>query len=73
MGVILYFIHDASPKQHKTRALVDRALDLVVGLLPLAPQLAPVFGDAIGSILADAGLLGSPASPTRLGARTHKR
>jgi AcrR family transcriptional regulator len=59
MGVLLYFIHDASPKQHKTRALVDRSLDLVVGLLPLAPQLAPVFGSAIGSILADAGLLGA--------------
>jgi AcrR family transcriptional regulator len=62
MGVLLYFIHDASPKQHKTRALVDRSLDLVVGLLPLAPQLAPVLGDAIGTILADAGLLGGGAS-----------
>ena len=60
MGVMLYFIHDASPKQHKTRALVDRTLDLVVGLLPLAPQLAPMFGAAIGSILAEAGLLGGP-------------
>lgn len=59
MGVILYFIHDTSPRQEKTRALVDRSLDLVVGLLPLAPQLAPVFGDAIGAILADAGLLGA--------------
>ena len=68
MGVILFFIHDNSPKQHKTRALVDRTLDLVVGLLPLAPQLAPMFGDAIGSILADAGLLG-PAASWRPGAQ----
>ena len=58
MGVMLYFIHDASRGQQKTRALVDRSLDLVVGLLPIAPQLAPLFGDAIGSILADSGLLG---------------
>lgn len=58
MGVMLYFIHDASPKQHKTRTLVDHTLDLVVGLLPLAPQLAPMFGAAIGSILGEAGLLG---------------
>lgn len=59
MGVILYFIHDTSPRQEKTRGLVDRSLDLVVGLLPLAPQLAPVFGDAVGAILRDAGLLGA--------------
>jgi AcrR family transcriptional regulator len=58
MGVMLYFIHDGSRGQHQTRALVDRALDLVTGLLPIAPQLAPMFGDAIGSILSDAGLLG---------------
>ena len=57
MGVLLYFVHDASRRQHKTRALVDRSLDLVTGLLPVAPVLAPMFGDAIGSILADAGLL----------------
>ena len=57
MGVMLYFIHDMSRGQHKTRALVDRSLDLVAGLLPIAPQLAPMFGDAIGSILTDAGLL----------------
>ena len=71
MGVMLYFIHDESPKQHKTRTLVDRTLDLVAGLLPLAPallspapsartpHLAPMFGAAIGSILAEAGLLGA--------------
>jgi AcrR family transcriptional regulator len=59
MGMILYFIHDASPKQQRTRVLVDQSLDLVVTLLPLAPGLFPVFGHAIGSILAEAGLLGS--------------
>lgn len=61
MGMLLYFVHDSSRGQHKTRALVDRSLDLVVGLLPVAPQLAPMFGDAIATILGDAGLL--PTSP----------
>ncbi len=61
MGVMLYFIHDESPRQERTRALVDRSLDLVTTLLPVAPQLAPMFGDAIGAILADAGLLGNSA------------
>ena len=80
MGVMLYFIHDTSPKQQKTRTLVDHTLDLVVGLLPLAPQLAPMFGAAIGSILAEAGLLGGAGDvpgpdrdPPHLGARAHKR
>ncbi len=63
MGVVLFFIHDTSPKQQRTRALVDSSLDLVVNLLPLAPGLFPVFGHAIGSILADAGLL-APAPPS---------
>ena len=57
MGVMLFFVHDASRGQQKTRALVDRSLDLVAGLLPMAPLLAPMFGDAIGGILTDAGLL----------------
>jgi AcrR family transcriptional regulator len=60
MGVILYFIHDASPKQQRTRALVDQSLDLVCNILPLAPGLFPLFGPAIGSILANAGLVTPP-------------
>lgn len=59
MGVILYLIHDASPKQERTRALVDRSLDLVVGLLPVAPAVFPMFGQGIATILSDAGLMGS--------------
>lgn len=62
MGVLLYFVHDASPKQQKSRVLVDCSLDLVAGLLPLAPQLAPMFGTAIGAILAEAGLMAAPES-----------
>ena len=43
-------------------------LDLVVTLVPLAPALAPMFGDAIGSILTEAGLLGGgPAASWRPG------
>ncbi len=58
MGMLLYFIRDTSPKQDKTRKLVDHSLDLVCGLLPVAPQLAPMFGGQIARILAEAGLLG---------------
>jgi AcrR family transcriptional regulator len=58
MGVLLYFVHDKSVGQTKTKALVDRTLDLVCELLPVAPAIAPVFGERVGSILADAGLLG---------------
>jgi AcrR family transcriptional regulator len=59
MGVMLYFIHDRSPKQEKTRALTDRTLDLVCGMLPMAPDLAPVLGAQIASVLAQADLLGA--------------
>ena len=57
MGVMLYFIHDPSPKQEKTRKLVDRTLDLVCGLLPMAPELAPIVGIQVASVLSEAGLL----------------
>lgn len=57
MGVLLYFVHDRSKKQDKTRKLVDQALDMVCGLLPVAPELAPMFGGAVAAILEDADLL----------------
>jgi AcrR family transcriptional regulator len=57
MGVLLYFVHDRSKKQEKTRRLVDQALDMVCGLLPIAPELAPMFGGQVASILEDAELL----------------
>jgi AcrR family transcriptional regulator len=57
MGVMLYFIHDRSPKQEKTRRLVDRTLDLVCGMLPMAPDLAPVIGVQVASVLSEAGIL----------------
>lgn len=57
MGLMLFFVHDSSKKQEKTRRLVDRALDFVVRILPIAPELAPVFGADVASMLAEAGLL----------------
>jgi AcrR family transcriptional regulator len=57
MGVLLYFVHDRSKGQMKTRRLVDQTLDMVCGLLPIAPELAPMFGGPIATILAEADLL----------------
>lgn len=57
MGVLLYFVHDRSKKQERTRRLVDQALDMVCGLLPIAPELAPMFGGTVAAILKDADLL----------------
>jgi len=44
MGVLILFIYDRSPRQQRTRALVDGAIDLTVRLLSLAktPILKPV-------------------------------
>lgn len=57
MGVLLYFVHDRSKKQEKTRRLVDQSLDMVCGLLPIAPELAPMFGGQVAAILREAELL----------------
>jgi len=57
MAFILYFLHDTSPQQQKSRVLVDQVLDLVVGVLPLAPSLAPVLGQQLAKVLRDADLL----------------
>ena len=58
MGVLLYFAHDESPRQTKTRALVDGALDLgvmVLGVLGTAP-FAPLRAQ-LRRLLEDAELL----------------
>jgi hypothetical protein len=57
MGVLLYFVHDRSKGQEKTRRLVDQTLDLVCALFPIAPALAPMLGGQIATILAQAELL----------------
>jgi len=56
MGVLLYFLHDRSPRQEKTRELTDGALDLAVPLLAAAPMLSGVLAPLAG-VLARAGLL----------------
>lgn len=58
MGTMLYFAHDASPDQEKTRALVDGALDLSVMVLTMlgAPPFFAIRGQ-LNKVLTDAGLL----------------
>jgi AcrR family transcriptional regulator len=62
MGILVYFVYDASPNQERTRKLVDGALALVVRLLALArfPLLKP-FRGSLFALLRDAGLF--PSSP----------
>jgi AcrR family transcriptional regulator len=58
MGILLYFANDESPRQKKTRALVDGALDLTVAAvtaLSISP-LEPVRKQ-LAAILREAGLL----------------
>ncbi len=58
MGVLLYFLYDDSPRQQKTRRLVDGAVALYVATLKLA-RLA-VFGGVrrkVVALLGDAGVL----------------
>lgn len=44
MGLILYWIHDISPSQEKTRALIERSLRILVRLLQLSslPLMRPL-------------------------------
>lgn len=58
MGVLLYFLFDASPEQRRTRALVDAAVDVVVDVKRVAtsPILRPLRR-RVFAILRDAGLL----------------
>jgi AcrR family transcriptional regulator len=44
MGLILYWIHDVSPSQEKTRALIEKSLRIIVRLLRLSslPLMRPL-------------------------------
>jgi AcrR family transcriptional regulator len=55
LGMILFFVHDPSPKQERTRHLVDGALDLVAQLPRLGPALPPLARH-MSTLLRDAGL-----------------
>jgi AcrR family transcriptional regulator len=62
MGILLYFLYDASPQQRRTRRLIDAAVDFAVDARRVAtsPLLRPVRKRVFG-ILRDAGLL-TPAA-----------
>ena len=58
MGVLLYFLHDSSAGQRRTRRLIDAAVDFVVDTrrVAISPLLRPVRRRVL-NILRDAGLL----------------
>jgi AcrR family transcriptional regulator len=62
LGIILFFVHDTSPKQEQTRRLVDGTLDLVAQLPRIGPILPPL-ALRISTLLREAGL--PDAHPTR--------
>jgi AcrR family transcriptional regulator len=66
MGVLLYFLYDGSPRQARTRRLIDAAVDFTVDVRRLAtsPLLRPIRKRVFG-ILRDAGLIDSSMVPSR--------
>ena len=65
MGIVLYFLYDASPAQRRTRKLIDAAVDFVVDVKRLAtsPLLRPLRRRVM-TILREAGLVDSPHAAT---------
>jgi AcrR family transcriptional regulator len=63
MGILLYFVYDASPHDRRTRKLIDAAVDFVVSVkrLVTSPLLRPMRRKVL-NILHDAGLLPSSAN-----------
>jgi AcrR family transcriptional regulator len=64
MGILLYFLYDASPKQQRTRRLIDASVDFTVSVRRLAtsPLLRPMRRRVM-TILREAGLLAT-ATPS---------
>lgn len=63
MGLLLYFVHDESPGQERTRRLTHGAIDILVPLIPwLALPQAEPLRDRIVALLAEAGIW-PPAQP----------
>jgi AcrR family transcriptional regulator len=64
MGILLYFLYDASPNQRRTRRLIDAAVNFAVDVKRIAtsPLLRPIRRRVL-SILRDADLLPAPAAP----------
>ena len=50
MGIILFWIHDSSPRQARTHRLLDRSIDIIVKLIGIAsnPLMKPLRRSAIG-------------------------
>jgi len=63
MGILLFFLYDASPAQRRTRKLIDAAVDFVVDVKRLAtsPLLRPMRRRVM-TILRDAALLTAPGA-----------
>ena len=66
MGLLLFLLYDDSPKQSRTRALADGAVDLAVRLLSLAgnPLLTPIRRKVL-ALLSAAGLQPDPNENAR--------
>jgi AcrR family transcriptional regulator len=67
MGVLLFFLYDDSPRQQRTRTLIDAAVDFVVDVRRIAtsPLLRPMRRRVLG-ILRDAGLVPQSVSAPRV-------
>jgi AcrR family transcriptional regulator len=65
MGILLYFLYDDSPKQQRTRKLIDASVDFTVSVRRLAtsPLLRPMRRRVM-NILREAGLLAAAPSTT---------
>ena len=66
MGLLLYFLYDASANERRTRKLIDAAVDLIVDLKRLAmSRLLRPLRRRVMTIVRDAGLLTTPLSNVR--------
>ena len=58
MGIVLFFVYDESPRQQRTRKLIDASVDFVVDVRRIAMSaLLRPMRRRVMSILRDAGLL----------------
>lgn len=74
MSIILFWIHDDSPRRERTRRLIDRACELVGRLVSLAsfPLLKPLRSDVLGLLKELREDIESPTEPPRPHARAKK-
>lgn len=60
MAMMLVFVTDDSPGEHRTHTLVDEALDMIVPLLPmLATPMGQAIAERVHGALARAGISGA--------------